>query len=71
MTLIGLLINVLVMVLILAVVFAIVHKILAALGHADWINIASAIILLIGLIWFLSIVGILPGGGPIIQYPLR
>lgn len=56
MTLLALLINLLILLIVLAIVFAIARLILSTLGYPQFTNIVLAIVLLIGLIWFLSMI---------------
>jgi hypothetical protein len=67
MSLLALLVNLLVMLVVLAVVFYIARLILDALGLGRLVNIALAIVLLVGLIWFLNMVGLVGTGGSIVQ----
>jgi len=69
MPLLGILINCIIIFLILLVVFIILKKILEVAGYPQFINIALIVVLLMGLIWFLGMVGLAPYGGAV--YPLR
>ena len=66
MGLISILVNLIVLLIILALVYVILKMILEALGMGQFVKIALAIVLLIGLLWFLSMIGLISGGGPIV-----
>lgn len=62
----GILINILIMLFILAVVLIFARKILANLGWGEFDGILVAGLLLVGLVWFLGIIGVISGIGPIV-----
>ena len=65
MPLLGILINCIIIFLVLLVVFIILKKILETAGHPEFVNYALIVVLLIGLIWFLGAVGLMPYGGTV------
>ena len=68
MPLIGILVNVLILAIVLLVIYYIISAILKQLGHPEWDWAVRVVLLLVALLWFLAIVGLIPGGGPIIKF---
>ena len=67
MPLIGILVNCIIIFLILLVIYIILIKILEAAHHPEFANWVLIVCLLVGLIWFLGVVGLAPYGGTVIR----